>query len=514
MLELKQRRYDQNRAKSYEGKKLGTKLLVAVILTIVCNGALMIAFEAHKAGLHKDEAYTISSSVSPAWDDLLATTDSSGNPLVKSRQDYEQSTYFQEFNPAMVYENQVRDVHPPLYYLLFHLLAFFFRSATFQIAFVINLFFFLISEWLIVKIGILLKKANAILPALLFYGFSYLGINMVTFQRMYCLLTFFAILILYLNLKIYKQNFQISKKEAIGFGLATTLGFLTQYYFVFILFFCVATMFLLMRKKKVPKTLQRKYLLVPFLGLLCGVLLYPASVYQVLFGSRGVGAMAKMQQNVLDRSLAWLQVMKENIYVPVLIFAVVLVILIMRTRKRSLQYWPLFFVPSLFYLLFVMILSPYVEIRYLMPGLALFILGFCFLLDEYVPSFVLLGGVLITVIIGGLLFTPSFLYSDYKNILNRAEVNSDKTLIYITDNNFTFIKNLPEYDTYSKTIIVKEPYGEIDKLHLNPGQYVLRFESYMDKDKILEELARKNISVVETWDLGTDAKGYLVTLGS
>lgn len=174
-------------------RQLSKKLKIAVVAVMLLATGFMVAFETQKAGYHEDEVFTISSSVSPIWQGIMTTADEEGVPLVKTKEDYEKYAYFQGFDPVLVYLNEASDVHPPLYYLLFHGLATIFQRGTFQVAFVINLIFFLMMEWMVVKICVLLKKPKAVLPALILLSFSILGINMVTFQRMYAVMTFFVV---------------------------------------------------------------------------------------------------------------------------------------------------------------------------------------------------------------------------------------------------------------------------------------------------------------------------------
>ena len=67
-------KFRETLAKLGRGTKIG--LGIITILTV----GFMAFWETQKAGFHEDEAYTISSSVSPVWDELMATADENGAP--------------------------------------------------------------------------------------------------------------------------------------------------------------------------------------------------------------------------------------------------------------------------------------------------------------------------------------------------------------------------------------------------------------------------------------------------
>lgn len=487
--------------------QLGKRMRIAVVAVMLLMVGFMVAFETQKQGFHEDEAYTITSSVSPVWQGIMTTSDEEGVPLVKTKEDYEGYVYFQHFDPALVYLNQASDVHPPLYYLLFHGIAAIFQKGTFQVAFAINLVFFVLTLWTVVKICVLLKRPKAILPALIMLSFSILGINMVTFQRMYAMMTFFVVLTLYYNLRIYRQDFVMKKADKVGLAVSIVLGFLTQYYYVVYLVVMFAMMVVKMWRTKKTESLKAYVGIHVGMGVL-GVALYPMSLWHIFASYRGVGAMAAAEQNLGEKLLAWLEVMRVNVYVPILMLVGMVGFLVWRWRKGEVGGWGLLVVPALVYLVIVMFLSPYTDIRYLMPGLTVAVVAVALMVGEFLSGGVMIGGAIGVVVLGALLYRPSFLYEDYRVAIEQAEENAGKTMIYVTDNNFTFVKNLPEYIRYDKSIIVKDNYDEIEKLELEEGEYVVRMDEYMDKEGILKKLEERGLKVVEEPEL--DFSGVLI----
>jgi len=155
-----------------------------------------------------------------------------GKPVWKSKdkaleylaiQDYDILSFFS------IYYNQAKDVHPPLFYFLVHIVScLFYNTFSKYIIFSINLIFFIGTLIIISKILNKLDCKYLRIPSIILYGASIGCISTVMFQRMYMMLTFFSILYLYHIINYIKNDFKINKK--IPFILTIIGGFLTQYY--------------------------------------------------------------------------------------------------------------------------------------------------------------------------------------------------------------------------------------------------------------------------------------------
>lgn len=214
---------------------------------------------------------------------------------------------------------QSQDVHPPLYYFVFHTVCSLFPgvfSKWQEIA--VNLFAYVGSYILLAYCaytavlcgkegkGVDNKKAEMVsLLACLFWGFSAAVISGVVFIRMYQQLTLFVLLCLALHLRaIRKQEFMIG-----GFFLPLTvtafLGFLTHYYIIFHFFlgagFCVYLLFKLPDKKKIKGVIS--YAAACAVGLGAALLYYPPALSHIFKGYRGTGAVSAFgdASNTVDR---------------------------------------------------------------------------------------------------------------------------------------------------------------------------------------------------------------------
>ena len=188
-----------------------------------------------------------------------------------------------------VYWHTARDVHPPLFYFAVHIVScLFFNTFSKYIIFIINLVFFLGTCFLLMKIMKKLDKSNLSIPVLILYGFSIGAISTVMFQRMYMMLTFFTVYFLYTNLKIYYNDFNLTKKLKIELCVVTILGFLTQYYFCIYAAFLAIVMIVLMLIKKLSRKEIVSYIMQFVKSAIIGVILFIPSIYHIFFSYRSI----------------------------------------------------------------------------------------------------------------------------------------------------------------------------------------------------------------------------------
>lgn len=195
------------------------------------------------------------------------------------------------FDFAPVIWNQSRDVHPPLFYLLVHIVSSFFLG-TFSkyIVFSINIIFYILTCIYIYKIFKLYKKEKAGIIAVILYGLSIGAISTVMLQRMYMMMIFFVLLYTYICLKISRKGMQ--KREITELSICTILGFLTQYYFC--LFALIMFFILFIHLKGKRKTWIWENIKLAILG----VAIFPASIYHIFFSYRGI---TSLQENYFER---------------------------------------------------------------------------------------------------------------------------------------------------------------------------------------------------------------------
>lgn len=297
-------------------------LVMAVLLLLQL--AVLLYYGGRKAGFHEDELYTYYSSNKTAG---LFVNDRQWTQGEELRNDFV-VLEGEGFRYDVVWQMQSWDVHPPLYYFLFHTICSLFPGvfskwlgiAVNLIAYAGSYILLAYSVYTAVRCGGLAEQGAAcgaergaeegrekkavILSFLtcLFWGFSGAVISGVMFIRMYQLLTFFVLLCLSLHLQaVFKQDFRI-RSFLLPLALTVFLGFLTQYYYIIFHFFLGAGFcFYLLRKKKIRELLS--YAAACAIGLLAALIYYPPALSHIFRGYRGTEAVSEFgdASNTLDR---------------------------------------------------------------------------------------------------------------------------------------------------------------------------------------------------------------------
>ncbi len=257
-------------------RRYGAFLLVLLVIAGVC-----LLFSHRKAGMFIDEIYTYGLSNSHYAPYL---TDAAGGTLrdqTLTRQDLlDYVTVGDEgVDLASVVYNQVRDVHPPLYYWLFHLVSAL-TPHTFSkwTGLALDGLIYLWACLLLYRLVMTLfeSRYNAAATVAL-YGLSTIGLSTMVMIRMYVLMTALTVL-------LALQVAQLVKKPRPALypliGLTIFLGLMTQYYFVFYAFFlCAGYVFWALIRKQY-KSLGL-FVLCAFAGVGLLVLCFPACLDQL-----------------------------------------------------------------------------------------------------------------------------------------------------------------------------------------------------------------------------------------
>lgn len=276
------------------------KYLIYFIIIWVVQMAAALYFCTQKAGFHEDEYYTYYSTARTAGfyveDGKWMDAETYRNEFVVLPG--------QQFQYGLVRQVQSWDVHPPVYYWIFHTVASFVPGVFSKwIGLGINLFFHGINLILLTYMSYFVsgKKEKLALMVTLFYGLTPAAVSGVVFIRMYELLTMFILLCAILHVKAVCRA-QAGKLSFIRFLLPlmviTYLGFLTQYYyFIFLFYIAIAfCVFCLWRDKNLWNCLRYGISQGAAFGM--AYLTYPSCLGQMFRGQRG----AQATENFLDLS--------------------------------------------------------------------------------------------------------------------------------------------------------------------------------------------------------------------
>lgn len=502
---------------------------VLIIFLIIIMSGIIFFYQTKKVGLHEDESYSLCTSVNPN-NGVIATQNKVIQDPIWRTKEYFQNAFTLTPNNILnfkaLYLNQAYDNHPPFFYILVHFATLFF-SGQFSMysIFIVNIISYVTSCLIISKILKLLNKKKLIIPSLILYGLSMGTISMVIFQRMYMLLTLFILLYFYLNVKLYKNNFTFNKNFTTQLGITTVLGFLTHYYFAIYAFFILGIILIEMIKTKKDKKIILKYIILHIIYAIIGILTFVPCIKHLLFSDRGLNALGNTGYSAhlfeYLKHLAYaFSINNSNVTVIIIalvLFAISTIALYVKSKEKFIILITI--LPSIFYYFIVAKMTSFQELRYIMPIIPFVILAFFFILNEFIPfkyNYILFCIIALVFVTNGIIFSkPLFLYENYKNILNIAEENKNKSFVYIYDNSFNHMQSVSEMMIYNKTLIININNNDLhyvinnDSLN-NEDSYVLSIKSYMDNDlilnKIKEESNFKNIVLLYNIDDDNNSK--------
>ena len=412
------------------------------------------------------------------------------------------------FNYWSVYYNQARDVHPPLFYMLVHLVSSIcLNNFTKYIIFSINLIFYIASCFVLKKILKLFNKEELSWITVLLYGLSMGMISIVMFQRMYMMLTFFAMVYLYLNINIFKNSFEIDKKTKRKLTITVILGFLTQYYFCIYAALVAIISAICMIKNKKWDSLKR-YVWCHVKAAIIGLILFPASIYHIFFSYRGAaGGVA--EGSYLGRLQEYLKLIFYGFSIPEILGYITLGIIIAMFIKRK-DIATLICLPIFLFVLVIAKIAPFINIRYISIVFPIIIiaveLGVVSSVKELMKtikndkmlqfisknaSIIILVVIALVVSGYGLLKSkPEFLYTDYSKRIEIAEQYSNLKFVYIGQSPFNQLQDMEEFLRYDNSIIINtwqlDRLKEIDGLDDNT-EFILNIKCWVtDFDKTLK----------------------------
>ncbi len=510
-------------------------IIFYVVLSIIC--IVMFFFISKKEGFHEDEIFSYGSSnfkydnVFQAYgekDYINRTIDSimkekniiyyvnnineflekidntkmTEIPIWKTR---EQAREYMTVQPNeivsfySIYYNQSRDVHPPLFYFLVHIVSSIIcNQFSKYIIFIINIVAFIICTIVIKKVFEILEKSYLTVPTILLYGLSIGGISTVIFQRMYMLLALFIVYFTYLNINIIVNNFSICKKDRLKLGVTIILGFLTQYYFcIYVLFMCVI-MCIIVYKNRGKNEFKRLLWLYIKLAII-GIIIYPACIYHIFFSYRGTTNISN-QYSIFS----FIELIFKAYNIPFLLGYILLLICIIVSvliLKKKHNVIPIILTITILGFIFITSkISPYLEIRYIMGILPVIAIQFAFMIDYIRLNKKLLVSLLVGILLVKSFYTltttsPFYLYRGYNNNIEIAKQNCKLNYIYITDNGYTHIQSLPEFMIYKESLIININRNELKYLQNNieirdEKEIIVSINKYMNVEYIINEIVR------------------------
>ncbi len=334
-------------------KRRKTKYLICFMAVWTVLMAAAFYFCTLKQGFHEDEYYT-----------YYSTARTNGF-YVEDGKWMDSETYRKEFvvlpgerfQYGLVKQVQSWDVHPPMYYWVFHTAASLVPGVFSKwIGLSINLLFHGINLILLTYLSYLVceRSGKTALFVTLFYGLTPAAMSGVVFIRMYEMLTVFVLLCAVLHVRavqrLQSEEGRGEKLPAVRLLLpmaaVTYVGFLTQYYYFLFLFFMAIAFcsYLLWRDRNLYNCLR--YGAGQGIAFILAYLTYPACLGQMFRGQRGAQATENFfdLSNTVTRFRFFFDLLDEYVFGNLLsVFLLLIVVLALavyfRRHRRRADVW-------------------------------------------------------------------------------------------------------------------------------------------------------------------------------
>jgi len=395
-----------------------------------------------------------------------------------------------DFNYLSVYFNVKDDNHPPVHFMLLHTMSSLFKGRVLPfMGCVINVAAVLGICVLFMKLGrLFVQHASGVLKehgemlgivAALLYGVSGGAIATTLLIRMYGVMTFFCVSLLYISLKKYLEK-QFDKRN-LGLIFVTIFGFWTQYFFLFYCILLAVTICLLLWKEKRTREVL-VYIRSNIIAAAVGVVIWPFSVSHVLSSGRGVEAIENLGNGFgefASRIASFGSLLLERCFGQALVGGVILLLAIVMVgytmKKSNWKILLVLFAPILGYYLLAAKVSPFMVDRYIMPVfpfvMLLVAMAVCCMLSRKRMALALAVLCMTGSILG---YDGTYLYRGYDSQLTLAKEYAEYPCICLYEG-YGFYDNVLEFAEYEKTLLI------------TPEEFVERTEreSIVSKDKFV-----------------------------
>lgn len=319
------------------------KFFICFLLLWVVQMAAAFYFCTQKQGFHEDEYYTY---YSTARTNGFYVEDGQWMDRETCRNEFVVLPD-QRFQYGLVRLVQSWDVHPPMYYWVFHTVASLVPNVFSKwIGLSVNLFFHGINIILLTCLSYLVGGCDGKLALFvtLFFGLSPAAMSGVVFIRMYEMLTTFVLLCALLHVRAVERNeAKLSVVRCLlPMAAVTYIGFLTQYYFFIFLFYLAIAFgaWLLWRDRNLWNCVR--YGVSQGIAFVLAWLTYPSCLGQMFRGQRGAQATENFfdLSNTFSRIRFFWDLLNRYVFghlLSVFLFVIVLLAVMVHQRRKRVM---------------------------------------------------------------------------------------------------------------------------------------------------------------------------------
>lgn len=379
-----------------------------------------------------------------------------------------------------VYENQINDVHPPLYYLFLRISMEFTKEhfskwAGIVLNIIIYAFITIFMYMILAKIlkGEKSKKIKALILAFI-SSITLVSVSNVINIRMYSLATLNILIITFLHIKLLEEK--LNYKISISIILAVVAGTLTHYYYIFYIGILYIVFAIKYAKEKRFKEL-RNYTLTMLGAGIIALAIFPFAIKHIFFGYRGQGVISNLENIFSVLPNIGMQIYNLSYYgfshVLIIITSIILILGIYTKIKGKIQInserkeiLKTICIPTVGFFLISSIASPWNVLRYISP-----VCGLIFIVTIYVlykllqkafnlkVANIITSLVLLAIIIFPIIFhmKPELLYDDKKYIVNELsnELNLP-TVYFMNTRNERFLDDILLFTMVDNSYIARD----------------------------------------------------------
>lgn len=369
-----------------------------------------------------------------------------------------------------VYENQKNDVHPPFYYFLLRIASMFsvdyFTKWT---GIMLNIIIFAISNLLVYKTSKLLFRNSLMsLFTCVINGAAIVAIDSCTYIRMYELANLFILALTYFHIKLWRKD-TVTFKNLLPIMIIFFLGGLTHYYFFIYGFILYLLYSIKCLRKKHFKTFA-KYQAIIIISAILYLVIFPYSIEHILAKNTSFSGTENL--GFFTRLGSYLLLINNKFFNNLIIlFSMLIGFICYGKRTKKLKFNSqiiLLICPIIVYLMVVILVSPYIETRYIIPIYSVSLITVFYLTKKFLFEHISNREVIFMLILLVVIFAYApiltnhqveFAYEQYNNIATQIKEKNLPIVYYFNTSNNRFLDDLYLFTLTDKSIVLNANNG-------------------------------------------------------
>jgi len=390
------------------------------------------------------------------------------------------------FSIISIYKNQARDVHPPFYYLIFHIISIIFLNK-FSIlpGIIINIISYIVLMIYLYKISKeIIGEKESYIPCIL-YTLSLGMLSTAMFIRMYMMVTTICIAFTYYFLKITKN---MNKNDLIKLAICTYLGFMTHYFFLIYSFFIsIIYIINLIITKQIKNII--KYTKTMIIPIIIGFTTFPFAFIHIFRGYRGTETQENLiKSNIILNFKKISETLNKDIFyniMPIiLIIITILLIYLIKTNNKSKKNILILTLSTILYFILTLKIIPILSTRYFYPIYPIItLIIYCIISksikNKHIKIFTIIS-LLTLEIITQIKYEPSWIIKT--NTIEKIDTN----IIYIIKDDYTTITDSQFLINYNQIYFTNEQFDNYKIINECDKEIIIK----TDNMNIIEDILK------------------------